>query len=114
MLVIDGIESAALEIDGNPGFAPLGPDIQAGEEEFVTAEWQSLRRTRGSADRGRNDRRQNEHNHAALTARRGPKSTGARMSFAATKAKSSIPLLRGFMVQLLRDNAHRIPYDKAA
>jgi hypothetical protein len=36
------------------------------------------------------------------------------MSFAATKAKSSIPLLRGFMVQLLRDNAHRIPYDKAA
>jgi hypothetical protein len=38
MLIIEGIEykRAELGVDGNAGFALLGPDIQAGEAEFVT------------------------------------------------------------------------------
>lgn len=40
MLKVDGIQydRAELGVDGNAGFALLGPDIQAGEVEFVAVE----------------------------------------------------------------------------
>jgi len=39
-MVVDGIKYARAElgVDGNAGFALIGPDLQTGEAEFVTIE----------------------------------------------------------------------------